>query len=279
METSKILTADFLDILFEGRNKDYGAYELRTKYSKRMWQALGTTFLLTALIGVGVYLKNSYEKKAGVMVNISPDVTISAIPPEPEVQELPPLPPPPQKIDIPKIQTIKLTTPLTVDDKDVSEPPPSQTEMADSRISNITQMGVTDIGLVAPPEAIDGNRGIIASKKVEESPDKIFEKVEIDAKYPGGNGAWKNFLERNLRGETPVDNGASPGAYTVIIQFVVDKKGNISDIKPLTNLGFGMEAEAIRVIKKSGRWTPAIQNGNNVTAYRKQPVTFQVMEQ
>lgn len=280
METSKILTADFIDILFDGRNKEYGAYELRTKYSKRMWQALGSTLLLVGVIAAGAYLKNSYAKRNSVLINMSPDVNISAIPPEPEVENLPPpIPPPPQKIDIPKIQTIKLTTPLIVDDKDVNEPPPSQTDIAESKISTITQLGVKDIGLVEAPKQIDKDKGIIVTAKVDDNPEKIFEKVEIDAKYPGGAGAWKNFLERNLRGETPVDNSAMPGTYTVVIQFIVDKQGHVSDIKALTNLGYGMETEAMRVIKRSGRWTPAIQNGNNVTAYRKQPITFRVLEQ
>ncbi|MCH5683060.1 energy transducer TonB [Niabella sp. W65] len=103
-----------------------------------------------------------------------------------------------------------------------------------------------------------------------------FTKVEIEAAYMGN---WKSFLERNLVGEVPVDNGAAPGKYTVIIQFVVDVDGSISDIRPLTNLGFGMEQEAIRVIKKSGKWKPAFQNSQEVKAFRKQPITFQVVEQ
>jgi protein TonB len=59
----------------------------------------------------------------------------------------------------------------------------------------------------------------------------------------------------------------------------VDKGGNISDVKGLTKHGYGMEEEAIRVIKRGPKWTPAIQNGRNVNAYRKQPVTFVVQSQ
>ena len=74
----------------------------------------------------------------------------------------------------------------------------------------------------------------------------------------------------------PVDNDAPAGSYTVIIQFVVDTDGSISDIKALTNHGYGLEQEAIRVIKKATKWEPAFQNGRHVKAYRKQPITFQV---
>ena len=62
-----------------------------------------------------------------------------------------------------------------------------------------------------------------------------------------------------------------------MIQFVVDVEGNVSDIKPLTNHGYGLEQEAVRVLKKAAKWEPAIQNGVKVKAYRKQVITFQVL--
>lgn len=107
---------------------------------------------------------------------------------------------------------------------------------------------------------------------------KVFEKVEIEASYPGGHNAWKKFLEQNLNAAVAANKKAPAGAYTVVIQFVVDKEGKISDIKPLTNHGYGMEDEVIRILKKASRWQPAIQDGRPVKAYRKQPVTFMVIE-
>lgn len=106
---------------------------------------------------------------------------------------------------------------------------------------------------------------------------KIFEKVEIEADYPGGVQAWRNYLEKNLDPSVPVDKGAPAGNYMVLVQFVVDKEGNLSEIKSLTNHGYGMEQEVLRIIKNSGKWNPAIQDGRPVKAYRKQPVTFQVV--
>jgi len=105
---------------------------------------------------------------------------------------------------------------------------------------------------------------------------KVFEQVEFEASYPGGDDAWRKFLEQNLNGAIPADKGAPPGAYTVVIQFVVDKEGKISDIKALTAHGYGMEAEVIRLLRKAPRWNPAIQEGRPVKAYRKQPVTFSI---
>lgn len=127
---------------------------------------------------------------------------------------------------------------------------------------------------MVPPAGVDGGKGIVEAKPVEKEPE-IFTKVEQEARY---NGDWSRFLSTNLRGDVPVENGASAGSYQVIVQFVVDVQGNVSDVKVIKDPGFGMGEEAMRAIKKSGKWVPAVQNGRQVKAYRKQPITFQVQE-
>ena len=109
--------------------------------------------------------------------------------------------------------------------------------------------------------------------------DPAFEKVDIEASFPGGDAAWRKFLEKNLRGDVATENGAPAGIYTVLVQFIVDKEGNLSDIKPLTNWGYGMEKEVLRLIAISPKWSPASRNGRALKAYRKQPVTFMIEEQ
>ena len=105
-------------------------------------------------------------------------------------------------------------------------------------------------------------------------PDFVFEKVEVEASFPGGEKAWMQFLVKNIDPYVPVERGCRPGTYTVRIQFIVERDGRIRDIKALTNHGFGMEEEFIRVMKKGPKWVPASQNGHLVNAYRKQPFTF-----
>ena len=104
--------------------------------------------------------------------------------------------------------------------------------------------------------------------------ERIFEKVEVEAGFPGGGTAWKKYLEKNLNPNVPVENGAPIGIYTVIVQFIVDKNGSISNVKTLTNFGYGMEQEVERIIKRGPSWTPASQSNKPVKAYRKQPVIF-----
>ena len=103
---------------------------------------------------------------------------------------------------------------------------------------------------------LDDGKDIIEDKIVKEP--EIFTKVEIDARFDGN---WEKFLLRNLNAEIPIDNGAPAGNYKVIMQFVVDIDGSISEIKALSNHGYGLEQEAIRVLKKATKWEPAIQNG------------------
>jgi hypothetical protein len=100
-------------------------------------------------------------------------------------------------------------------------------------------------------------------------------KLEKEASFAGGQKGWENFLRMNLDPNVPVDNGAPSGRYMVVVEFIVDTLGNASDFKALTNWGYGMEQEVLRILKKSGGWEPAkLRGGTSVKAYRKQPVTF-----
>jgi len=113
----------------------------------------------------------------------------------------------------------------------------------------------------------------LAIKKSQQDEKELFIPVEIEAEFKGN---WKEYLERNLNSEIPIHNGAPVGFYIVIIQFIVGAEGHVMDAKALTTHGYGMEQEALRVIKNSPPWNPADQNGRKVKAYRKQMITFQV---
>ncbi len=105
---------------------------------------------------------------------------------------------------------------------------------------------------------------------------KVFEKVEVEAAFPGGVDAWRLYLQQNLKANVPVKKGAPAGAYKVIVKFIVSTDGQITDVEAETDYGFGMEKEVIRIIKKGPKWLPAMQNGKSVNAYRRQPITFLV---
>lgn len=272
MEINKILSSDILDLLFEDRNKAYGAYELRKTYKKRLTIALLITAVVALLALGGSLLASSLKKKEGkVQVR---EMTLTELNQEEEKKPEPP-PPPPPKQEPPKVEMTKFTPPKIVKDEEVKkdEIPPETKELEDTKIDVVSQEGIKDEGLA--PTVVDEGKQVIEEKK-EEDENQVFTKVEVEATFKGGEKEWKRYLERNLEANIPVDNGAPEGTYTVIVQFIVDKEGKISDVKALTQHGHGMEEEAMRVIKKGPDWTPAIQNGRNVKAYRKQPITFVV---
>lgn len=278
MEVSKILSANFLDILFDGRNKKYGAYELRTNYNKRLGIALAITASVAALIFLLVFiagLNKDVDKGSVEIENLS--ITQVKLPPPEDLPPPPPPPPPPPSAPKPiEVEMKKFTPPTIVKDEEVreDEKPPKNEELADVKIGTVNQEGEKDLGIVAPP-AGDGGKGVVVGpSRQDDDLDKIFQKVEIESKYPGGATAWQRYLQRNLRfPDRAIEDGIGG---TVIIQFVVDREGIVSDVTALNDPGGGLAAEAIRIIKKSGKWTPAEQNGRKVKSYKKQPITFRV---
>jgi protein TonB len=273
MEANKILSADILDIIFDGKNKDYGAYELRKTYNRRITRALVITGSVALLALLASVLSSTLSDKGDSKVKMN-EMTIQDIKQEEKKEPPPPPPPPPPKQEPPKVEMKQFTPPVIKKDEEVEKPPPPQEELKEAKIDVVNVEGVKDQGIVAPVE-IDQGKQIVEVKK-EEDENKIFDKVEIEASFPGGDSKWRQYLERNANGQVATDNGAPEGTYTTLVQFVVDKEGNISDVRSLTNHGYGMEEEAMRVIKKGPKWTPAVQNGRQVKAYRKQPITFRV---
>lgn len=280
MEAEKIKTADFLDIVFDGRNKAYGAYELRTNYNKRVLEGLLIVILLTMLLVAASVLSNRNKtQKQALFVK---DVELTEIKSVEKNQPPPPPPPPPPKIQPPKLEITKFTPPKIVKDNEVKdeERPPEQEKLQDTKIGAINQEGTKDEGIVAPPTGVEGGKGIVEAPKqaVTEDYEKTFVKVEIESEYPGGAAAWLRYLNKSLRYPDDAINNEIEG--TVTVQFIVDKEGNVSEVQAISGPeAGGLREEAIRVIKKSGLWTPAIQNGRKVKSYKKQPVVFKLVAQ
>ena len=274
MDINKILNADILDIIFEGRNKEYGAYDLRKTYNKRLVKAILGTGLVILMLFIGYFVSNlngGGPKKQVVVQDVQLEDVKEEKKPDPVI--------PPPKIEPPKVEMAKFTPPKIVKDNEVKEEekPPEQEKLEDTKIGTVNQEGVKDEGITAPPS--DAGKGVVeAPKKDEEDYDKTFTKVEIESLYPGGPGAWLRYLNKNLHYPDDAINNEIQG--TVVVQFIVDKDGNVSDVTAISGPeSGGLREEAVRVIKKSGKWTPAVQNGRQVKSYKKQPIIFKTAEQ
>ena len=285
MDVNKILSTDLLDLVFEGRNKEYGAYELRSKYNKRLTTAMLITAALMLLLVLGSFiLKTVSDNKGKVEVK---EVQLADIKQEEQKNEPPPPPPPPKPPDQPKVEMAKFTPPKVVKDEEVKEDekPPEIEKLEDTKIGNVNQEGTKDEGIVAPPVE---DKGAVIEAPKQDDEDKVFQKVEIDAEFPGGNSGWTRYVTREI--ERNIDELQDDGrSGTVVVLFIVDKEGAVSDVRALpcneagvaNCLGPGTKLADIasNAIRRGPKWKPAVQNGRNVKAYRRQPVTFQLAEE
>lgn len=274
MEISKILTADILDIIFEGKNKSYGAYDLRKTYRRRLTLAITVTTFVVLLLMAGFIFGQNKGVDSLADINFPPETVLQDIKQPEEKIELPPVKPPETKI-----ATINNTVPKIVPDDKVKpeEIPPEQTELEDVKIDNFTRDGLKDDGLTAPPVE-DNGRGIIEAPKKADNADSIFLKVEIESSYPGGTPAWARFLNKNLASSYPeeaVENGIQG---VVVIQFIVDREGNVSNVEAISGPQ-ELREPAMKVIRKSGKWIPAQQNTMKVKSYKRQPIVFKLADE
>lgn len=276
MEANKILSADILDIVFDGRNKSYGAYELRKTYNRRMVIALVSVASVLLLILLGYVVAQQLGGKEEKVAMIVQDVQLEEVKPE-EKKDEPPPPPPPPKAEPPKIEMAKFTPPKIVKDEEVKEDekPPVQEKLEDVKIGVQNVEGQKDEGIVAPP-VNDAGKGVVSTpQRVEEDWDRMFTKVEIESEYPGGQAAWQRFLNKTFIYPAEASDAGIQG--TIVVKFVVDKEGKVSDVQVVSGPE-ELRAEAVRVIKKSGNWIPAIQNGHKVKSYKQQPIVFKLAE-
>jgi protein TonB len=272
MDINKIKDADTLDLIFEGRYKDYGAYELRKSYNKRILIALLFMFFTASLFSGGAIWSNmnlGKKKKAEIFVQ---DMVMQKNVEEPE-KKIEPIPPPPEP---PKVEMQKFTPPKIVPQNQVDpeEPPPV---VADLETPGPKTVDAPKSDLIAPPQVVEASTGPAAPP--EEESDKVFTSVQIPSTFPGGPDAWVKFLSRNLNRDLPVENGAPTGIYKVIVSFIVERDGSIRDVKAENDPGWGTAAEAVRVIQKGPKWTPAIQNNFKVIYRHKQVIGFQVTDE
>lgn len=272
MNKENILQADVLEIIFDGRNKLYGAYELRTNYKRRLLIAVTSMLMICGLMLL-LYSIASGRGNDHVREYVINDHTLDEVKvkeEEPPVVEQPK--PKPQE----QIATQQFTTPLvTHEEVKPEEMPPQTDELENTRIGLADQDGKDDDGIVAPPIDDKGTGVTEVPKKKDEEPE-IWMDVQIQSAYPDGIEGWKRFLNKNLR--YPQDAVDKEIQGPVVVQFVVDIDGTVSNVEAVSGPK-ELWAEAVRVIKKSGKWTPAIQNGRQVKSYKRQPIVFQLAEE
>jgi len=260
MTSHEILRADLLDILFDKRNKDYGAYTLRKFYNNRLAVSLGLALgvsLLLLLIGRfgGGHEAAQVSDREGVVVR-----TIEVLPVKQKIE--PPRPAKQPAATKPVAQAnlttqIKMTNTTTIADQDA---------LKQAAVSNITVAGPPEI-TPAPPAPI-----VAAAPAAVAAPEPPREAlIQREPEFPGGAKAWRDFLARNLQAPSSLESGERK---TVTIRFQVSQEGAVTGFEVVQSGGSDYDQEVIRVLRRMPRWKPALVNSQPVTRSFTQPVTF-----
>jgi periplasmic protein TonB len=275
MTNKEILKADLLDIIFENRNKVYGAYSIRRGYNNRMLIALGAGMSVILLL-IFINGFSGKEESTFVVPVDKKEITVREVEilKEKPKELVKPKEVIKQKTVAPKVAAVKFTTPPIIkEDNKVKDKMVAISDMTDKKIGDKPVEGVKDIGTVKLLEkpVIPSGTGTGTEPK---QPDFIIQ--EREPEFPGGAEALKRFLGKNLN--TP-DELSAGERKIVQIKFKVDKDGSVTSFEIVTSGGGDFDQEVVRVCKKMPKWTPAIQNGINVPVSYVLPVTFIGLEE
>ena len=265
MKPELILKADVLDIIFENRNKEYGAYALRRDYNGRLLRGLAVMFGVVLVFIASSFLKNGKDKTNRIIDGVGPDPEIVKV----ELKHHK-IPEPPK---LQRVASVQHTTPVIVKETDKTVP---DVDVLAKEVAIGTE---TVEGPPATPTAPATPEPQVVSAPVEVHKEpEILVRSEIMPEFPGGEAAMRRFLQRNMRFE--YENMEAGSRIEIRCRFVVDKDGKVTAIEIVKSAGRSeFDKEVARVVGKMPEWKPGIQNGRNVAVYFTLPVVIEVPEQ
>ena len=260
MTNKEILQADLLDIIFENRNKAYGAYALRKTYHYRLQWALGISLSLIFLLVMIGFGKVSSDEQTD---RRRPEVKLSAIEiPKPKAIEKPQFRKPPE------VAQVRNTRIEIVPDDHVKKPEvPTPDELPSALTSTVNRTGIPPDSLKGLSASTNNNEG--SSK--QSSPQTEIRSTSSEAQFPGGKEAFAKFLTKYLITSDDLEAGEKK---IVLVRFMVDIDGTISKIEIMQSDADEYGKEVVRVLNKMPKWIPAMQNGIKTATWFTQPVTF-----
>jgi protein TonB len=260
MKKQETTTAPMDDILFENRNKLYGAYILRKMYNKQLYRALLLAVAIL-LAGLAYPVVSGYNKHKILSPNW--DGTVELAPPPIIPNEIvPPPPPPPSTAELQK--KVVFVTPEVIAGEVFDDINPIN---MDEFIKNTTNEAINSTF----EPVVEKQKDIIEVPKIQEETFIIAEEMPA---YPGGESERQKFLTDNI--QYPLQAAEIGLQGTIYLEFVVDSKGNITNVRILRGIGSGCDEEAVRVIKMMPQWHPGKQNGKTVRVLYHMAIGFQL---
>jgi protein TonB len=268
MEPLDILYADNLDLLFENRNKLYGAYPLRKYYKRRLGAAMASvTGMVFILSGAVIFFRTAGGISSAVFN--PPDTHLTNVDIQPPPIKEPVLPRPPAVAR--RAATAILTNLEIVRDRPVITEMATLDKLRNLAIDIHANDGPADIGIPDEHQNLSGN-SVAGNKDSIKGKTEIFERTQTMPEFPGGPEALKRFLIRNLR---MPDAGLETGTQVrVIAKFVVGPDGRVGGINIIQSGGTPFDEEVRRVIARMPDWKPGLQHQKKVSVYFYLPVNF-----
>lgn len=267
MDPNKLLQADYLDIIFDDRNKNYGGYELRKNYNRRAKKA-GAMALLgaSAILCFSFMVVRGNAPKPPVVNTSGTVVTDVHLPPPPPVPPPPP-PPPGAPPPPPAVKTVIFTPPV------ITETVPDDMHMTEVKKLADANPGPTtiDSGNPSSTASISG-KGPATSTSAVVSTAKTNGPMIVVEQMPAFAGDMNKFIASIIRYPEQAREANVQGR--VLLQFVVNEDGSISNVVIERGIGAGCDEEALRVIEAMPKWKPGKQNGIAVKVYYKIPIKF-----
>lgn len=262
---------DWIDNVFEGRNKAYGAYDMRRRQSRiTVWATVIGVLVFSLLMSTPLLIKK-IGITGGERTTIDERVTVVELPPPPDVPKDEIVVPPPPPKEMKSVQEVKkFTPPVVAPEEEVVEEMVSQDVLKDALAGsqNIDASDDGDVVIDETPVEHKVEKQIIEDKNVYTSRD-----VQVQAEYPGGLDAFKRFVVENM-GNLSVD---SSGNISMQFRFVIEKDGTLTDIRVEKDGGFPDIAKlATNVLSWSPKWQPAVNNGRAVRMAFVLPLTIQI---
>lgn len=275
MSKIDLISNDWADLVFAGRNQAYGAYQLRRGTGKRNVISMLFVAAVAVVAYIGLAAYNSYQETQKARFEAEMEASLLEQKKQAKVEKKTEVP----KIEVQKVEKVKSSIAFTppVIKKDDEVKPEEEMKTQDELNENKTAIGAFDVkgndeegGTVL--KAVEEIAAPEPPKHEEEN--KVFDVVEQMPSFPGGPAALMKYLSENMRYPAVAEENGIQGRVTV--QFVVEKDGSVTDVRTMKSVDPALDREAERVVKSMPKWIPGKQNGTAVRVKYFVPVVFRL---
>lgn len=276
MSKVDLIDNNWVDLVFEGRNKEYGAYVLRKDTGKRNLKSMLIVFAviiaIMAAVAAKVAIENAFPKKVAIETDV--ELTKLAEKKEVKVEKKAPVKVEEQKVVEKVKSSVKFTPPVIKKDSEVK--PEEELKSQEDLNKTKTAIGSFDVkgNDEAGGEVLKAKEVIAQPEPPKEEETKVFDVVEVMPSFPGGQAALFEWLSKNIKYPVVAEENGVQGR--VIVTFVVERNGSITDVQVVKSVDPSLDKEAVRVVKAMPHWIPGKQNGSAVRVKFTVPVTFRL---